>query len=175
MVRRYKTNCRPFRAMSRAEPPNVVRAALKDDQRVIGKMNVQTEYSIEQSNIVGVGNDLDLIELQAFSYSLILLKISIVTLFMKIANTNLTRRLVFASLSRASLPDWYSLRARFMSVGMPLKRKASDAGTLSRARRRIESITDYCDASPRTDALGSISWPASGEAMEDARKFIRAW
>ncbi len=94
---------------------------------------------------------------------------------MKIGNTHLIRRLVFASLSRATLPDWYSLRARFMSVGMPLKRKASDAGTVSRARRRIESLTDYCDASARTDASGSILWPASGEAIEDARNFIRAW
>ena len=96
---------------------------------------------------------------------------------MKIKNTQLIRRLVFASLSfsRATLPDWYSPVARFIRVGMTLKRKASDAGTVSRARRRIESMTDYCDASPRTDAAGSILWPASGEAIEDARKFIRAW
>ena len=94
---------------------------------------------------------------------------------MKIENAPLIRRLVFASLSRATLPDWYSLGARFIRVGMNLKRKASDAGTVSRARRRIESMTDYCDASPRTDASGSILWPASGEAMEYARNFIRAW
>ena len=160
--------------MSRAEPPNVVRAASKDDQRVIGKMNVQTESLIEQLNIVRVGNGFELIESQAFSYPLILLKTSIFFLLMKIENTHLIRRLVFASLSRATLPDWYSLRARFMSVGMPLKRKASDAGTVSRARRRIESLTDYCDASPRTDVSGSTLWPASGEAIEDARNFIRA-
>ena len=58
---------------------------------------------------------------------------------------------------------------------MPPKRKASDAGTISRARRRIESIADYCDESPRTDGSGSVLWPASADAMEDARKFIRAW
>lgn len=81
----------------------------------------------------------------------------------------------FASLSRATLPDWYSVRARFMTVGMPLKRKASDAGTTPRARRRIESIADYCDESPRTDGSGNILWPASADAMEDARKFLRAW
>ena len=68
-----------------------------------------------------------------------------------------------------------SLGARFIRVEMTLKRKASDAGTVSRARRRIETMTDYCDASPRTDVSGSILWPASGEAMEDARNFIRAW
>ena len=68
-----------------------------------------------------------------------------------------------------------SLGARFIRVGMSLKRKASDTGTVSRARRRIETMTDYCDASPRTDASGSILWPASSEAMEDARNFIRAW
>lgn len=58
---------------------------------------------------------------------------------------------------------------------MQLKRKASDAGTVSRARRRIESIADYCDESPRLDVSGSILWPASAEAMDDARNFIRAW
>ena len=90
-------------------------------------------------------------------------------------HANLIRRLVFASLPRATLPDWYSLRARFTSVGMALKRKASDAGTISKARRRIESMADYCDESPRRDVSGSLVWPASSEAMEDARNFIRAW
>ena len=93
---------------------------------------------------------------------------------MKIPTTDLVCRLVFASLSRATVPDWYSVRARFI-VGMALKRKASDAGTISRARRRIEPIADYCDESPRTDGSGSILWPASADAMEDARKFIRSW
>ena len=139
-------------------------------------MNVQAESSIEQLNIIGVGNGFELIELQALSSPLILLKASVATLLMKIANTNLVRRLVFCfTFTRHVTPDWYSLRARFMSVGMPLKRKPSDAGTVSRARRRIESLMDYCDESPRTDVSGDILWPASGEAIEDARNFIRAW
>ena len=93
---------------------------------------------------------------------------------MKIPTTDLVCRLVFASLSRATVPDWYSVRARFI-VGMALKRKASDAGTISRARQRIGPIADYCDESPRTDGSGSMLWPASADAMEDAREFIRAW
>ena len=143
----------------------------KDDQRVIGKMNVQTESSIGNFNILGVGNGF--IERKKSATPLISLRTPTTVLLMKIENTHLTRLVLLHfhprryPIGAASAPGLW--------VGMAFKRKASDAGTVSRARRRIESITDYCDASPRTDALGSILWPASGEAIEDARNFIRAW
>ena len=134
-------------------------------------MNVQTESSIGNFSILGVGNGF--IERKQSATPLISLRTPTIVLLMKIENTHLTRLVLLHFHARrypigtASAPGLW--------VGMTLKRKASDAGTVSRARRRIESTTDYCDASPRTDALGSILWPASGEAMEDARNFIRAW
>ena len=141
----------------------------------MGKMNVQAESSIEDLYTLQVGNGLNFIELQSFSSFLNFTK-NIYGLPIEGIRKYATKpppRFCFTFMRHVT--RLVSLGARFIRVEMTLKRKASDAGTVSRARRRIETMTDYCDASPRTDASGSILWPASGEAMEDARNFIRAW
>ena len=56
-----------------------------------------------------------------------------------------------------------------------MKRKAVDAKESPQVKRQKEPILDYCDIQPRKDASGSIIWPASLEALESARKYLREW
>jgi hypothetical protein len=86
------------------------------------------------------------------------------------------RRRTLLHFPRARL-DWslsHRYNARFIRA-LAMKRKASNPGTNARAQRRKESEMDYCDVTPQIDALGRTIWPASFEAVEAARDFIRDW
>ncbi|KAI4250270.1 MAG: hypothetical protein L6R42_008786, partial [Xanthoria sp. 1 TBL-2021] len=54
-----------------------------------------------------------------------------------------------------------------------MKRKAVDAKESPQVKRRKEQIPDYCDIQPRKDDSGTILWPASSEAIEIARDYLR--
>ncbi|KAL8810749.1 MAG: hypothetical protein Q9223_007689, partial [Gallowayella weberi] len=54
-----------------------------------------------------------------------------------------------------------------------MKRKALDTKESPQAKRPKESTPDYCHTQPRKDDDGSILWPASREAIDRARDFIR--
>ena len=56
-----------------------------------------------------------------------------------------------------------------------MKRKATDSSTDSKAKRQKEPEADYCDAVSRKDGFGNTIWPASGQAIEDARDFLQEW
>ncbi|KAL2041582.1 hypothetical protein N7G274_005964 [Stereocaulon virgatum] len=84
------------------------------------------------------------------------------------------RRRILLHFPRARL-DWslsHRYNARFIGA-LAMKRKAFHPGTNARAQRRKESVIDYCDATPQIDPSGRIIWPASFEAVEAARGFIR--
>lgn len=54
-----------------------------------------------------------------------------------------------------------------------MKRKAAQE-QISAAKRR-EPESDYCDVSPKIDDQGIPIWPASVQAMQDARQFLSQW
>ena len=56
-----------------------------------------------------------------------------------------------------------------------MKRKATDSGTDSKAKRQREPEADYCDVIPRKDGHGNDVWPASEQSIEGAREFLREW
>lgn len=55
-----------------------------------------------------------------------------------------------------------------------MKRKAT-APSGQKPKRLKEAEADYCDVNPRTDGEGNVLWPASPEAMQNAREFIKDW
>ncbi|KAL8862769.1 MAG: hypothetical protein Q9178_000711 [Gyalolechia marmorata] len=56
-----------------------------------------------------------------------------------------------------------------------MKRKAVDSKESPQIKRQKEPIADYCHVQPRKDDNGNQLWPASSEAVENAREFIREW
>ena len=56
-----------------------------------------------------------------------------------------------------------------------MKRKAVDTKESPQVKRQKEPIPDYCHVQPRKDGNGNQLWPASSEAVEKAREFIREW
>lgn len=56
-----------------------------------------------------------------------------------------------------------------------MKRSISESAKTSKSKKQKEPEPDYCDVAPRSDEDGSIIWPASKEAIEDARNFLRLW
>lgn len=56
-----------------------------------------------------------------------------------------------------------------------MKRKATDAGTDSKAKRQREPQADYCDVETRKDGHGNAIWPASEESVARAREFFEEW
>ena len=56
-----------------------------------------------------------------------------------------------------------------------MKRKATDSQPSSRTKRLKEPEADYCDVETRKNEDGEAIWPASREAMEKARNFLREW
>ncbi|KAL8922985.1 MAG: hypothetical protein Q9172_003317 [Xanthocarpia lactea] len=54
-----------------------------------------------------------------------------------------------------------------------MKRKAVDIKESPQVKRQKEPIPDYCHVQPRKDDNGNQLWPASSEAVENAREFIR--
>ncbi|KAL8714755.1 MAG: hypothetical protein Q9220_001268 [cf. Caloplaca sp. 1 TL-2023] len=54
-----------------------------------------------------------------------------------------------------------------------MKRKAIDSKASPDAKRRKETLPDYCDVDPRQDADGAILWPAAPDAIENARDFLK--
>ena len=56
-----------------------------------------------------------------------------------------------------------------------MKRKANGSLSETKAKRQKEPEADYCDVETRKDEDGNSIWPASGEAMERAREFLRDW
>lgn len=54
-----------------------------------------------------------------------------------------------------------------------MKRKATDSGAGTQSKRPKEPLADYCDVETRTNDAGEIIWPASMEAIEAARKFLK--
>ncbi|KAL8681646.1 MAG: hypothetical protein Q9186_002243 [Xanthomendoza sp. 1 TL-2023] len=54
-----------------------------------------------------------------------------------------------------------------------MKRKALDTKESPQAKRPKELIQDYCDIQPRKDDDGGILWPASREAIDGAKDFMR--
>lgn len=56
-----------------------------------------------------------------------------------------------------------------------MKRKATETNLSSKAKRMREPEPDYCDAQPQKSEDGSIIWPASMDAMESARSFLKEW
>lgn len=56
-----------------------------------------------------------------------------------------------------------------------MKRKAADSGTVPQAKRQQIPAADYCDVISRKDEQGNAIWPASIEAIENARSFLREW
>ena len=56
-----------------------------------------------------------------------------------------------------------------------MKRKITDVGTESKAKRQREPEADYCDAEPQKDGHGNAIWPASEQSIESARDFLKEW
>ena len=56
-----------------------------------------------------------------------------------------------------------------------MKRKAVDSDKAPKAKRVREPLPEYCDATPQRGEDGSIIWPASAEAIQSARSFLREW
>ena len=56
-----------------------------------------------------------------------------------------------------------------------MKRKAVDAQSNSKVKRQREPEADYCDVQPQRNGDGEPIWPASTDAMENARRFLREW
>lgn len=56
-----------------------------------------------------------------------------------------------------------------------MKRKATDAGTVSAAKRQREPQADYCDVETRKDDHGNTIWPASEDSVARARDFVKEW
>ncbi|KAL8906142.1 MAG: hypothetical protein Q9171_006398 [Xanthocarpia ochracea] len=54
-----------------------------------------------------------------------------------------------------------------------MKRKAVDIKESPQVKRQKEPIPDYCHVQPRNDDNGNQLWPASSEAVESAREFVR--
>ncbi|KAL8898246.1 MAG: hypothetical protein Q9192_002167 [Flavoplaca navasiana] len=54
-----------------------------------------------------------------------------------------------------------------------MKRKAIDTQESSQVKRQKEPILDDWDIQPRRDGNGSMMWPASSEAIENARLYLR--
>ncbi len=92
-------------------------------------------------------------------------------------------RSFYAILLRAQLPRHSNLLVkpskRLLATAIPsigkMKRKAGDSLTAPKAKRAKEPIPDYCDVAPRVDEHGASVWPASAEAIESARSFLREW
>ena len=63
--------------------------------------------------------------------------------------------------------------SRAPTTGM--KRKATNSGTDSKAKRQKEPEADYCDVVPRQDAHGNAIWPSSEQSMQNAREFLKEW
>ena len=56
-----------------------------------------------------------------------------------------------------------------------MKRKATDSGTDSRAKRQREPQADYCDVTPRKNDDGNAIWPASEQSIDRTRAFLKEW
>ena len=56
-----------------------------------------------------------------------------------------------------------------------MKRKVTETQSSQKAKRQKEPEADYCDVDTRKDEDGSSIWPASEEALEKARSFLREW
>ena len=56
-----------------------------------------------------------------------------------------------------------------------MKRKATDSGTDSKAKRQREPQADYCDVTPRKDDHGNAIWPASEQSIYRTRAFLKEW
>lgn len=56
-----------------------------------------------------------------------------------------------------------------------MKRKATQSGPATSAKRQREPEADYCDVEPRRNDDGAIAWPASAEAIQSARSFLKEW
>ena len=56
-----------------------------------------------------------------------------------------------------------------------MKRKAVDTKESPQAKRQKEPIASVYDVHSRKDDSGSMIWPASSEAIENARKYLREW
>jgi len=67
-----------------------------------------------------------------------------------------------------------SQRGKARAIGS-MKRKAMDSHSSPGAKRQKEPEADYCDVETVRDGQGNPIWPASGEAMEKARIFLREW
>ena len=66
---------------------------------------------------------------------------------------------------------------RFLSnpFARGMKRKATDSGTGSRAKRQREPQADYCDVTPIKDDHGNVVWPASEQSIDRTRAFLKEW
>ena len=56
-----------------------------------------------------------------------------------------------------------------------MKRKASESQASAKTKRARETEPDYCDAECQRDEHDSIVWPASRDAVESARSFLKEW
>ena len=56
-----------------------------------------------------------------------------------------------------------------------MKRKATDSGIDSRAKRQREPQAEYCDVTPRKDDDGNAIWPASEQSIDRTRAFLKEW
>ena len=81
-----------------------------------------------------------------------------------------------------SLPNTYPHRVTCQScpvLSKPrvrgMKRKATDSGTDSRAKRQREPQADYCDVTPHKDDDGNAIWPASQQSIDRTRAFLKEW
>ena len=68
-----------------------------------------------------------------------------------------------------------SCRVLSKSFVRGMKRKATDSGTDSKAKRQREPQADYCDVTPRKDDHGNTIWPASEQSIDRTRAFLKEW
>ncbi len=86
-------------------------------------------------------------------------------------------RILYASLLRARHcnSSFKPSRRLLATATSKMKRKAIDSGKAPKAKRVREPLPEYCDATPQCSEDGSVIWPASAEAIESARNFLREW
>lgn len=56
-----------------------------------------------------------------------------------------------------------------------MKRKVTEFQQPSKAKRQRETLPEYCDTACRKDKNGNDLWPASVEAILNARNFLKEW
>lgn len=68
-----------------------------------------------------------------------------------------------------------SCRVLSIPLARGMKRKATESGTDSRAKRQREPQADYCDVTPCKDDHGNVIWPASEQSIDRTRAFLKEW